>query len=105
MRKVLMLGIGLLVIIGLAYGAISTTQGESKVVNWVRGIYSVIESAGQEVTRNHSKIKDYIVNNPTHIETADKTKLSGLQTLVNTYQTSKQAVLDYIDIEFVGINE
>ena len=104
MRRTVILILGSLLVFGLVYGAINETQAEGKVAGWIRSIYSTMESAGQSVTRDHNKTKNYVTSNPTHIGAGDKTKLNGLQTLINTYQTAKQAVLDYIDTEFEGIN-
>ena len=105
MKKVLLvLAIGVFGV-SLVYGAITTTEGEQKIGQAIKQIYSQVDNCRNSVGVIYAKAKNYITEHPTQFTTDDKTKLNGLQAEISAVDTAIASLKSYIETSFQGLNE
>ena len=104
MKKILVV-ILVLSMVSIAYGAIVTTEGETKIGQAIRQIYQQVDSCRNSVGVVYAKAKLYITDHPTQFTTDDKTKLNGLQAEITAVDTAITSLKTYIETNFAGLNE
>ncbi len=104
MKKAIIV-IMVLLVAGLSYGAITSTEAELKVGDHLKTIYETSSNAKESLTRVYNDIKTYIDAHANQFTAADKTALNGLEADMLSLNNSILTVLTNIETNFPGLIE
>jgi len=105
MKKILVITLSVMLLSTVVYGAIVTTEGEQKIGQAIKQIYSQVDSCRNSIGVIYAKAKLYITDHPTQFTTDDKMKLTGLQVEITATDTAIASLKTYIETNFSGLNE
>ena len=103
MKKLLV--VAFMLVASVAWAELTTTEGETKIIKVIRQVYSTIDQTRNRIADVYAKANVYVTAHPTQFTTADKTKLSGLQSEITDVDTAIASLKTYITTEWPGINE
>lgn len=105
MKKVFVMTMLLMFVATFVYGAIVNTEGETKVGQAIKQIYSQVDNCQNSVGVIYAKAKLYVTEHTEQFISDDKTKLNGLQTEISNWNAKGESLKTYIKTNFSGLNE
>ncbi len=84
---------------------ITNTEGEGKVGQGLKAIYSLAKRDSNNLNNLYNDVKNYVLAHPTQFTSSDKTKLTDFQQVILDAIDKLNDIETYVETEWPGLNE